>query len=476
MSAFLAGLRFEAVMLRREAAVWLALTALVAAALFALWNGAARVETQRNLVASARADEAQRIEGLRRTLAELEKGESHGEPPPYRDPRNAAFMGGGPAATVAALSPAPLALVAVGQSDLFPPAIRVTTGSKDNFLFADEIDNPANLLSGATDLAFVIVIIYPLVILALTFNLLAGEREAGSLAMTLASARRPGAALGGKLAARVLAPIVAILLATAAGAGFFAGREALAAAGFAQLVAVIFVYGLFWAALAAAVDGLGKSSAFNALTVIGAWVALTMLTPAAINSLAGYAHPAPSRVDMVLAARAATTDADRERDAALARYMDEHGADAGMKRGAAQERTLRRLATQEAAFQRVEGVIAEHDAQLERQRALADRLAFLSPPLLAWRAMTDIAGTGEARYRDFLARIHAFHLDWRDFFLSRARAGAPMTAKDYAALPRFPQATQIGGADIAAPLLGLALPALVLAAFAWRGFRRCAPR
>jgi len=476
MSAFLVGLRFEARILRREAAVWLALAALAAAVLFALFNGATRVEEQKRVVAAVRAEEVQRIEGLKKNLAELEKGESRGEPPPYSDPRNAAFMGGGPAATVAALSPAPLALAAAGQSDLFPPAIKVTTSSKDNFLFADEIDNPANLLTGATDLAFVIVHVYPLVILALAFNLLAGEREQGSLAMTLASARRPGAVLAGKLAARLFAPIAATLLATAGGVGYFAGGETLATAGFAQLCAVILAYGLFWAALAAAVDGLGKGSAFNALTLVGGWVLITMLAPAAINSLAGYAHPAPSRIDMALAARAATTDADRERDAALARYRDEHDADRGLKRGAAQERTLRRLATQEAAFQRVEAVIARHDAQLGRQRALADRLAFLSPALLTYRALADLAGTGEARYGDFLARIHAFHLQFRDFFLSRARASAPMTVSDYAALPRFPEPPRTVAAGVAAPLTGVALPALLLAAFAWRGFRRAAPR
>ena len=213
--------------------------ALAGVALFALAMGASRVAAQQAAIAGARADETQRLTNLQKTLAQLQQGETQGkpapEPPPYRDPRNAAFMGGGPAAAVAALAPAPLALVATGQSDLLPPAVRVTTGSKDSFLFADEIDNPANLMSGATDLAFVVVFVYPLVVLAMAFNLLAGEREQGTLAMTLASARRPSAALAGKLAARVAAPIAATLLAVAAGVWMFAGWERLASPGFAAL-------------------------------------------------------------------------------------------------------------------------------------------------------------------------------------------------------------------------------------------------
>lgn len=478
-SAFLAGLRFEARMMRRDGAVWFAMLILAGVVLFALAMGTARIAAQQAAIAAARSDETQRLLNLQKALAQLQQGDVQGkpapEPPPYRDPRNAAFMGGGPAATVAALASAPLALVATGQSDLLPPAVRVTTGSKDSFLFADEIDNPANLMSGATDLAFVVVFVYPLIVLAMAFNLLAGERERGTLSMTLASARRPSAAFGGKLAARVAAPIAAMLLAVAAGVWIFAGWERLASPGFAALLVVVLLYGLFWAALAAAVDGLGRGSAFNALTLIGAWVAITMILPAAINSIAAFAHPAPSRIEMVLAARAASTDADRARDAALARYADEHGG--GKPAGGMGEATLRRLATQEAAFQRVEAIVAEHDAQLARQREMADRLGYLSPAYLTYSALADIAGSGEARYRAFLDRIRAFHVDWREFFLSRAKAGAALTAGDYAAMPKFTQADEElmarAPAGLGGPLIGVALPMLILAIFAWRGFRRC---
>jgi ABC-2 type transport system permease protein len=471
MSAFLAGLRAEARLLRRERAIWAALLALAAATLFSLHAGAVRVTAQQQLAAAARADETIRIEGLKKTLAKLEAGESRDEPPPYRDPRNAAFMGGGPAARVMTLSPAPLALAAVGQSDIFPPVVKVTTGSKDSFLFADEIENPAHLSIGSTDLAFIVVYVFPLVILALTFNLLAGEREQGTLAMTLAAARRTGAALAGKFCARTLTPIVATLMIVALGVGLFADANTLASTDFLRLMAIIVLYGLFWAALAAVVDGMGRSSAFNALTLVGVWAALALIAPAAINSLASFIHPAPSRIDMTLAARAASTDADKARDAALARYMDEHP---GEKRGSAREGTLRRLAVQEAAFRRVEDVIAAHDAQLEKRRALVDRSSFLSPTLLAYGALADVAGTSDARYAGFLDRIAAFHRDWRTFFLTRAEAGASLTATDYDALPLPPLQHVLSG-GIWPALLGLALPTLLLGAFAWRGFSRARP-
>jgi len=176
-TAFAAGLRCEARQLVRDRAAWLALLALVGAILFALGAGATRVESRKAIIAAARAEETQRIAGLKNGLVQRLRAEADGkaipDPPYYRDPRNAVFMGGGPAARVAALAEAPLALIAVGQSDLLPPVVKVVTDSRETFLFGDEIENPSALMIGATDLAFVIVFVYPLVVIAFACHLLA---------------------------------------------------------------------------------------------------------------------------------------------------------------------------------------------------------------------------------------------------------------------------------------------------------------
>jgi len=88
-----------------------------------------------------------------------------------------------------------------------------------------------------------------------------------------------------------------------------------------------------------------------------------------------------------------------------------------------------------------------------------------------------VAGSGEAPYRAFLDRIRAFRVDWREFFLSRAKAGASLAAQDCAAMPKFAQADEElmrrPPAGFAGPLIGVAVPTLILAIFAWRGLRRC---
>jgi ABC-2 type transport system permease protein len=470
MSSFFAGFRFETKILLREPIVWFTIITLFSLTLFSLYNGAVRVKIQQDILSAAQSDTSKRIDGQKNLLARMEKGDVHEDLPPYRDPRNVVFVGsnGGQAAF---LKPEPLALVAVGLSDIFPQLLKVTTASKDTFLFSDEIENPSNLLSGSIDLAFVIVFVLPIVILALCFNLISSEREQGTLAMTLAAAHRPLALIFGKIIARALLPIFTITVATTIGLFLFSNKYTLVMTDYLLLCASILLYSTFWVALAAAIDGLGKNSAFNALTLLGVWVIITILTPAGINALAEYIYPAPSRIDMTLAARAASTDADKEKDAVFARYKEEHPE---AKRDRSKEASLRRLASQEAAFIQVESIIKQHDLQLERQQEFTNKLDFLSPALLTYQAIVEIAGTGTTRYRGFLDDINSFHVKWRDFFLARAKTGASLTIEDYNSLPKFVSLTH-APINIIPPLLGILIPTLFAAVIAFISLKRCAP-
>ena len=148
MSSFFTGFRFEIKILLREPIVWFTIITLFSLTLFSLYNGAVRVKIQQDILSAAQGDASKRIDGQKNLLARLEKGDVHEDLPPYRDPRNAVFVGsnGGQAAF---LKPEPLALVAVGLSDIFPQLLKVTTASKDTFLFSDEIENPSTVTLSA---------------------------------------------------------------------------------------------------------------------------------------------------------------------------------------------------------------------------------------------------------------------------------------------------------------------------------------
>ena len=131
----------------------------------ALLNGLAWTRFQRATLADLRSQDAVRFASYVDTLKAMAPDAPIAGPfaPDPRNPMTIGSRGG----TLAALDPMPLAPLAVGQSDLLPYYLKVTTGGRQGVLKGDEIENPTNLLTGRFDLAFVIVVLFPLLILAL---------------------------------------------------------------------------------------------------------------------------------------------------------------------------------------------------------------------------------------------------------------------------------------------------------------------
>jgi ABC-2 type transport system permease protein len=88
----------------------------------------------------------------------------------------------------------PLAVLAIGQSDLMPNSYKVGLDGRLEWnarnRVAQQLENPLLLKSGRFDLAFVILYIYPLLILAVSYNMISSEKETGTLHMLLAQPLR----------------------------------------------------------------------------------------------------------------------------------------------------------------------------------------------------------------------------------------------------------------------------------------------
>ena len=438
-------------LLRTDFGWWSAIALLLTCVSYALNNGHVRLAERAAAIADAQRDESDRIANLTKQLERIERGEAKAPDAPYRDPRNAIYVGRGSAATVAYLPDAPLAATAIGVSDLYPHVFKVSAGSQDSFLFIDEIANPTHLLTGSFDLAFVIVYLFPLLLLSLSYNVLSAEREQGTLALTAASSASLLTVLVGKLTIRagslIADAIVGIglhlLINTPLSGVTQCGNVATGGlTAFLLLATAIVIYGGFWLALALWINSLRRDSAFNAVALIMTWVLLLLVAPAAMNATAQALHPAPARSEMVLAVRNAAIDTERDRDATEARYREEHRNSTASRAKSTggpklDERTHRTLAVTLAADARSDVVLAQHEAQVQAQRRLSDRIAFLVPPSLINDVIAELAGNGHTRWDDYLARVSEFHATWQEFFVARAQRGARLTSADYSALPRF---------------------------------------
>jgi ABC-2 type transport system permease protein len=165
--------------LRADRTVWATAILLAAVIGYGIYNGASWVRFQSTAIRAALDEEHARLNAIKQGIDDANAGRAN--PPAFRDPRLPLAVGMTLGPRYAVMPPAPLAPLAIGQSDLLPYYYKISLRSRDTMLGNDEIENPVHLLSGRFDLAFVTIYLYPLVILALSYNLISAEKEDGTL-------------------------------------------------------------------------------------------------------------------------------------------------------------------------------------------------------------------------------------------------------------------------------------------------------
>jgi ABC-2 type transport system permease protein len=460
--------------LSADATLWTVVAIFAAAIGYGVWNGNRWVTFQRAALHSAATEETERYERLRAQAASL--AQPGAKVSPFADPRSPSNVGGRLGPRYATQPPGPLAPLAIGQSDLLPYYFKVSTEARENIVAATEIENPNRLLSGRFDLAFVIIFLYPLLILALSYNMLSSEQEQGTLSLALSQPVSLRTLVSGKVALRALV-LLALLIAFSAVA-LLATRADLSAAGTGQRLtlwlAVVGAYGAFWFGLSIAVVSLGRNSTTNATMLASAWLVLIVMTPSLFNLAATTLYPVPSRVEMVQAMRAAQDEANKSGSQALARFYEDHPELAsGDAAQAMNDFNVVRVAVNDDVERRVRPVVNRYEEQLASQQRMLNSLRFLSPAIMMQGAVNDIAGTGSDRHRHYLAQVDDYHRRWRDYFVPKIFAKTQI--QDFDAIPRFEyreEATGVVAARVGTALMGLVLPAVVIGAAGWHRLRR----
>jgi ABC-2 type transport system permease protein len=449
-------LRHECRLVGRLRATWILAGLLAAVVAGAAWNGSRWTNEQRGVIAAVQAEDDRLYRNVYTQLDELERQgdpnpglelagmawylyqpEGAVAPAPHIDPRRAEAAGSEwVGARHAVLSPAPLGALAIGQSDLFPFYTRVTIRTRPALIQSEEIEHPDNLLSGRFDLAFVLTFCWPLLVLPLLYNVVSEERESGTLALI---ACQP-VSLRSVLAARLMVRgglMIALTLVVSLGSLVLSG--AVQGGTFVPLaiwIAAVVATGIFWCGIAAVINLTRWRSAANATAFTACWLATVVVVPAMLSEVASTISPVPSRVALVSAVRDAGTLTGTEIASLVTSYYEEHP-DAQPTGQSADVTAIRGLAQQDAVDRRVDPILAAYRNAAAHQQSLVDLLRFVSPPLLIYDAVTELAGTTTTRYRQFGAQVDAYHRAWRDYFYPLARARTTMTRTHYEQAPRF---------------------------------------
>jgi ABC-2 type transport system permease protein len=404
--------------------------------------------------------------------------EGRERPQPFANPTDPSSMGGAFGARHAIMPSTPLAPLALGQSELLSNDIAVTVYSKITFMYDSEIENPWHLLNGDFDLAYVVIYLSPLLIFALGYNFLSGDREQGTLKLLLSQPLGLPGVVAGKIAVRMAAVLACtVVIPCAAIVAFRPEVRSIAQlplllswAGF------VAIYSLFWFALVTAVNAFGRASATNALLLVGTWVVLVLVVPVVMNLAVSIASPAPSRAELATRTRLVTSES-------LNRYSELFGSDyehidkpelllpKDGKIEVAPRMQAFYLADQHVD-ENLEALLERFRAQLAGQQRLIARFGMLSPAIVAYEGMTALAGTGLRRHVHFQNQVDSFHRSWKAFFEPRILKGIAITESDLDRLPGFAwreEEPSVVRAGIVSGLLQLTVPAVAFAVLGiWR--------
>nr|WP_083434472.1 ABC transporter permease subunit [Sphingomonas sp. Y57] len=417
--------------------------------------------------------------GFKSKLEKMDRIISGKDPETYfEDPRVAAPLARYKGYEMATKPPAPTAAIAIGQSDVLPSYLKVQWKPMFKQSNTDELENPKNLAIGAFDLSFVLIYLYPLLIIALSYNILSSERENGTQALLLSQPVSVGQFVLGKILLRG-----AIIIGLAVGisiVGLLIANPEIIVAGdlwrVLVLAVVLLAYGVFWFGLAVLVNAFGKRSSANALALMGIWIALVLIVPACLNLIAKVAHPLPSRIEMVQALRRGDRVAETQSNFSrsyrsdLLRKSEEEALAASNA-----DFYAKVLPLEEKGEAIARPIFTEFRQQKHAQQAFTENLKFLSPAIIAQTALSELANQSSANFEAFNAQVEAYHEKWRQYFLPAVMTNRLLTREEFLAIPRFryqPESNGVVAKRLLGDLFGLILFAGLAVAVGFNLLRR----
>lgn len=316
----------------------------------------------------------------------------------------------------------PLAGLSIGQQDLIPNIKRVKMLTLEGQKYDADLVNPAKLLFGNLDLSFLIVCIFPLLVIAFMYNLYSEEDEAGTWKMVNVMAKSKPRFLMAKLSVRllVLGGALVILLLTAAVVLGIPFNNAFLIFSLAALL-----YLTFWFTLCFFIVCLKRNSNFNALSLLTLWLLLVVLMPAFVNNHITVRYPVPEALSTMIKQRDGyhtkwDTNKEGTMDAFYAEYPQfasygyppEEGFHWGWYYA------MQHLGDVES---RAESQSMKEKIYLREKSSRSWALAI--PSMHTQLALNDIAKTGLSDYMEFLEFTTDFHEKTRLHFYPKVFSG-----------------------------------------------------
>jgi ABC-2 type transport system permease protein len=354
---------------------------------------------------------------------------------------------------VAAMEPQPMAFVSTGQADLFTHYVKPTATGDDNALNFTEMTSPVQLLFGSFDLAFVIVYLLPLLIIAFSYNVLSAEKESGSIRLLAAQPITIQNWVIQKLGLRFFWMAVLVMVTLVLAFLVIGINIAAHATSFLGFLALVLVYMLFWFALAFLINLQAGNSAKNAVALLALWVVFVLFVPSVLNQLGNTFYPMPSRTLMINEMRSLKAEVAKKQNEILDNFLRDHPEYALNDTTQSRGFYHRYMASQRLIKEELSPVVKAYEEQLQKQQDWVGRFKWISPAIIVQESLNQMAGTSTKDYEDFRKQVIAFAETWRGHLTPFLYNNHDFSQEDYPNLPVFKYEPMDSNKWAALPLL-----------------------
>lgn len=378
-------------------AVMAGLLVMFLAGLYAIEHGRRVIAAQQNVIAQTPAMQREHLEKM---VAQ------HATPDPLNTLYYLNFF--------TTHEPSRYAPLSIGLRDVNPFNLKVRMLTLEGQLYDGDISNPATLALGNFDLAFLLVFLYPLLIIAFTHNTLSSEQEQGIWPLLCSQPISAYKILALKTSLRFL-PIVAVWGLTLLVGLLWLRLPFDQRFGFVLLVSLSYL--LFWFAASWFVMSFRRSSNFNALTLLGGWLTLTILLPAALNVALATFLPVPEAFAVTVNQREGYHQQwDRPKAETMQRFFRRYPEYASFQAPADKFSWGWYYAAQHLGDEEAAESARQLRAKLLQRQQWTQRLAWFVPTINAQTALNKIAQTELENHLAYLDSVRSFHEQLRLHF------------------------------------------------------------
>lgn len=354
----------------------------------------------------------------------------------------------------------------IGQRDVNPYNVKVRMLALEGQLYDSEISNPTNLLSGNFDLAFVLVFLFPLVIIGFCHNLISAERENGIWHLLGSQPVSMTKIIALRLFLR-FAVIFLFALGLLAASAFI--LESAFDVRFLYACLIVFAYFTFWFSASALVISLQKSSTFNALSLLGIWIFLTILLPALLNLLISTAFPVSESFDVTVRQREGYHQKwDRTKAETMSKFYEKYPQYREFPIAEDKFSWGWYYAMQNAGDEESADAAARYMEKLRRRDSLTNYAALFLPTVNTQLSFNTLAKNDLQSHLAYLGSVREHHRRIREFFYPLIFRSAKIEEVNWQETPKHEFKSETRKQDFPVSVVPGLIFSLFLGALAWR--------